>query len=853
MILSPDSWFWATYGGFYAVAASVPFFVWTLVFFCLALEKENLWLFFLTALFYGLSWLFHPMAGVIGAMAMVILGFGFGVKFYGLKNAWKGLTKTLVIITLGILVFAWWIFPFLTREEMGGIGLGAEQMFRTTLKAIVGLEMPKETYNTETFFTASAVILFVIGALIAFLRKSILRWAVLACALALFIMTAPNYAQPIVEKFQVFWTATNTRTGLILRVLGPIIGAYGAVSLIRPLFWLIEKWVKNLKENKFWCYGTQSVGGLIGFLVFWLLLKTVVIIPPLGEGADLVYSGFGPWRMWSLVDRVDNQAMVLDHKTEELTLPLFKDPKTILKEVPEIFSLVGEAISPEDLRTKLTAEKSKVTSQERVDISPLQGGMSGSLGNFSQVAQIPPYFGTSLIQPMIGWQIDCVYYSPLCGPAQIEDVYRWFGVSQAWRGLGGDELFAPIYGEIKARLDGVGLLKPETLHLGLVAKAETYWDLYHFQEPIGLASITNKPTILVIGDNPPNNDVFDIVFRGLTKVNFGYQDAWSVKGKRFIDDYKLSELSQFEMIALHGYQYHNQNKTWALLEKYVNQGGRLFIDTGWQYTSQDWGKIVKGKSVAIEMPKIFPVEKTIWGDIEGGWRLGLGDHPITQEVNRSDWGKPIWRGKAWGAATAEKEWLRPGAASLLENQGQILAAVWEYGKGRVAWTGFDFWGHLVEYQANDERKLVRNILDWLVGNESWEKKLDFQREKPELIKISFSQSSGKNKLMFKEVASDNWIARLNKEKLPIYKAGPGWKMVFLPSQPSNGQIVFSWRKNKIEVLGLVVSVLTVILILAYGVSKIVNRDWDKRFLTKISNIFKGKIKRIKKSWEDEEQ
>jgi len=115
MILSPDSWFWITYGGFYAMAAAVPLFAWTLVFFTLAMERDNRWFFFLAALFYGFTWLFHPMAGVLSAVAMSFLGLGFGVRLYGFKNSWKGAVKTLGIIAVGILLFAWWIFPFLTR------------------------------------------------------------------------------------------------------------------------------------------------------------------------------------------------------------------------------------------------------------------------------------------------------------------------------------------------------------------------------------------------------------------------------------------------------------------------------------------------------------------------------------------------------------------------------------------------------------------------------------------------------------------------------------------------------------------------------------------------------------------
>jgi len=852
-IISPDSWLWITVGGFYAMAFSVPFFTWALVFFCLW-QTGNFYFGLITAILYGLTWLSHPMAGTILAIAFVILGFGYGFKSFNWRGGVKNFFKSLGIIFLGVALFAWWIMPFLKREEVGGIGLGAEQMYRVGIKELLGLEPSHEgVYIVSTFFAASFWILFLIGAISVFLRRSILRWAFLACIVALFIMTAPSYAQPLVRVFQLFWSSTNVRTVLVLRILGPIIASYGAFSLVRPIFWIAEKSLKGLKEKKSWVYATEIVGGIGGFLIFWVLLKNIVVIPDFGEYSKGVYSGYGPLRNWIVVKEINGEMMVVYPQGELPPEPLFKKPEVILREIPRIFSITGDAWTLNDLRTKLIVEGTKIKDKERIDINPMEGGIIGSLGNFTQASQIQAYFGTSLIQKMIGWEIYCVYYSDLCDSDQISDLYSWFGVSQAW--LGGDDL-PPLSVKIKERLDRVESLKPERVYLGKLGGADSYWNIYHFQESTGLANITNKPTILVIGDNPPQSDVFDIVFRGFSKANFGYNHAWSVKGRRFVDDYSLDELSKFEGIILHGYQYHHRDRAWELLKKYVSQGGRIFVNTGWQYMNKDWGMIVQGKPVEISLPEILPVEKAIWGEIRGGWKIKLGEHSITQGVGYDDWGQPIWSGQPWGVAFAKKEWLRNGAVSLLENDGQILMAVWQVGRGKVAWTGFDVWGHLTQYRASDERKIVHNLLAWLFEGDCQEKELDFERVRPELIKIDFETLGGRNKLMFKEVASDNWQAFLRagdrKLKLPIYKAGPGWKMVFLPEDVNKGTIVFDYHKTKIEQIGFFVSVFSGLAIFFFIVLRVFKKNFLEAVSRWINSILVKKAIEFKKGWQDEE-
>ena len=60
------------------------------------------------------------------------------------------------------------------------------------------------------------------------------------------------------------------------------------------------------------------------------------------------------------------------------------------------------------------------------------------------------------------------------------------------------------------------------------------------------------------------------------------------EGSRDIDDFSPEELSKFDVLLLHGYQYGSGEEAWDLLNAYVSGGGSLFIDTGWQYFIPEW-------------------------------------------------------------------------------------------------------------------------------------------------------------------------------------------------------------------------------------------------------------------------
>lgn len=830
MFFSPDTWLWITQGGFYAFALSVPFFSWSLALFVLALKKDKKFLWLIAIIAYAFTWLAHVQTAVIITLVFFILAVGFYLQEK--KGFWQGFLKFLMTVILGILLICWWFFPFYFGRSQG-MNFGPEQIPFLSLKEMVGLVPAYDgVYVTSTFFTASVVILFFVGSLAAFFRKSFVRVLVIACFLAIFIITAPSYMLWLVARLLLFWTVTNYRAVLILRIFGPIIAAYGGASLARPIFWLIEKKQPKFKKNFIWKNLNALCGGVVAVAVFWYLVLNVVVIPPFKKGKGSFYQGFGPLCSWANVQEQEGKLVDVGREVEHF-------PK--LDTIPKI--IISGSIKVDGPRRdkksliKAVSEKLKLTCKDRIDISPLTGIISSKFTSCSTASVVSHYVGTSLIPRMIGWQVDCFYQEGFCGLIELEDLARWFGISWVWPGTGEKDKSGAK--KEKKLIDESNLFKYVETDLeieGPKGFEKRSWHSYQFLESTGLASISNKPTILVIGDNPPNNDVFHKVFRILSKIDFGYQYAWPVKGKRFIDDYKLKELSKFEILFLHGYQYRNYKKAWNLLAKYLENGGKVFINTGWQYKTPEWGREKEGKISEIEMPGIFPVSRTVWSDIGREWE-------------KKDWDSPLWDDKPWGMALAKEEWLREGAVPLLINQDKILAVSWSYGQGKVVWTGFDFCGHLAYYDGTgDEKKFFKNIFSDLTDNqEIWEEKLDFERPNPDLIKIAFNSKDEGNKLLFKEVANINWRhAYVNKSKLPVYQAGPYWRMVFMPNEVEKGEVVFKYEKAWFEWLGIILAVLSAVGLALYltGITDKIKINIEK----KATVLFKNKFKNFKAKW-----
>ena len=270
---------------------------------------------------------------------------------------------------------------------------------------------------------------------------------------------------------------------------------------------------------------------------------------------------------------------------------------------------------------------------------------------------------------------------------------------------------------------------------------------------------TNAPVVVFFGDLASYEDFLRVI----ATYNINSRKLIPVFGGKYIDDFSLKDLLNFDAVIISNYDYKNKGKTFGNLYKYVDRGGKIFIDTG---------SDVK-ESTESNLPDIFPMKKSRRGSVGQEWQLDQSGSDLLKNVTLKNFGPLIFNGDDWKISFPDGE-LREGAEVILKQKDKPVLIKRQIGKGQVVWSGVNLTYHYNQYKVVDEAKLIVNIIQDFVkieerpliwGNADW--------VKPEKVKID--TKSKVRGILFKEQGYKGWSARLsseNNKKLSIYLTGP---------------------------------------------------------------------------------
>ncbi len=276
----------------------------------------------------------------------------------------------------------------------------------------------------------------------------------------------------------------------------------------------------------------------------------------------------------------------------------------------------------------------------------------------------------------------------------------------------------------------------------------------------------------------------------------------------------LSELSNDKlkyMDALVIYDYKNGlfgNLKWSEIENFVNRGGKVWIETG-------------GNSILSQsgnLPKIFPISRNSYGSLGEEWVAG-GD--IAGKVDFSLMSKLIFKGTPWKLSYASTSDLREGANVLLTQKGNPIAVSQNIGKGKVVWSGANFFYRPEEYRQNgmNEVKPINLLFHDLLGDLP-KIKIDSKvtMSTPEKITLTGVNLSG---VVLKENHWPGWVAKVNAAgknySVPVFSAGPELMYIPIPREVRNGNISVNmdYLGSPINWMGFVVTVFSLIACIIY--------------------------------------
>ena len=355
-------------------------------------------------------------------------------------------------------------------------------------------------------------------------------------------------------------------------------------------------------------------------------------------------------------------------------------------------------------------------------------------------------------------------------------------------------------------------------------------------------SLETKPAVLVIGST--KKQAYGQVFRAAAMGGLSYDDGLLFEGREKIDDYSLKELSKFSLITLHGYSYNNKNKAYSLIKNYLEQGGKVFVDTGWQFVAEDWGE-ADGKEKILGIP--FPVEKTYWGSVGSSLRNASLEPSYSDQVDLAAFSPLVWEGGDWNLAYANAADLSEGARAVLKVGDRVIMADRQIGKGKIVWSGMNFIAHARDSENADELRLLNNIIKNLVGEarDVGQIGVAHQRE-PDRLEVNLTKTAPDGSFFyFKESYYPYWKASIEnsgvKKAIPIYIAGPRFMAADVSGMPAGSTLVFEFNGGLSLLIPKVVSIATLLLLLTLLVDSV----FGEKLIKKLSSAFSSKSKKAR--------
>lgn len=357
---------------------------------------------------------------------------------------------------------------------------------------------------------------------------------------------------------------------------------------------------------------------------------------------------------------------------------------------------------------------------------------------------------------------------------------------------------------------------------------------------------TNAPSILIIGDD---RLAYENIIRDLAHLNLNSRFVVPVKGPESLNKVSQDDLKKFDIVFLQYYKAGNNG--WQKLEKYVQSGGNLIVDTGGDVKESD----TKKQNINEELPAVFPIKQTARGALGQDWNLSYSaEEPLLKDVNTKEFGPLKYEGGPWNISYAEVSSIRSWAHVILNQNDKPFLVAGQLGQGKVVWSGLNLSYHYNQYFSQAEGQLLKNILGSMIDLKD-EGTLDFKVDRPKPEKVVIEGSNFKGAVL-KENNYGGWSARMlepYKKKLKVFKAGLGYSYVQLPSDVSGqAKVEFNYRGTAFNWFFFLLAIIISIWLVGKSLIEV------KRFriLEKI-NIFGFIKKKLKKQitiwWDKEEE
>jgi hypothetical protein len=407
---------------------------------------------------------------------------------------------------------------------------------------------------------------------------------------------------------------------------------------------------------------------------------------------------------------------------------------------------------------------------------------------FNAVYDVPQTRGYAAIPqiPNPEWQfwLDSTAWSGEASEEQRTFLFDWYAVKWVYV----PAPYMPETAAVVSKLDG----HPE-LYAAIPSTSGGTSLTFSYLRPTPIAIASNAPTVLVIGS--PEN--YQVVFRDLSYSDFDTAHAIPIQGGPYVDDYSAQDLAQFDAVLVYGGRAHDSARADDLLNGYVKAGGGLIIESS--------GSPLAGGADAKEPVPITGVTRH---DVKSDWRFKTASAPITDGIDFSAFGPPVYSGGPWtvSAASGVRSWAQP----VVWSGADVVVVAGELGQGRVVWSGLNLPFHIDSYRNADESRFLTTAMAWVSrSSNDVAATSKARREGPQQTTISVDSSA--RGVLFKVTYFDRWHVYVNGRQVNVLRAGPGFMYIPFPKDTRFPAAV-QWRyeKSVVDWAGIVVSAATLI-------------------------------------------
>lgn len=268
---------------------------------------------------------------------------------------------------------------------------------------------------------------------------------------------------------------------------------------------------------------------------------------------------------------------------------------------------------------------------------------------------------------------------------------------------------------------------------------------------------TNARVLAVVGQD----NYYESFFRTLGMENLNSKSVIPLKVNKHIENITYEELKRFDMVFMYGYQSKNGN--WRAVERWVKEGGKVWVETGGDTPQSD---------TASGLPELFPIGGTKKSDLGVKWDGQTNSqHKYLDGVNLTELADLTLDGKPWFISAGMG--LKPGATVILEQKGKPVMAEWKVGQGQVVWSGLNIPYHVLVHNNIFEGKLIANILsnEMALTKTSIDRNYQVEWKNPQSIQIEL-QSPAKGVILREQ--DYGWVVRNAGKRLATYRTGPAY-------------------------------------------------------------------------------